>query len=312
MSHPYERVSALAEIREIRPTFLAIGVFDGVHRGHQALLTAMTSAAKSAGARSAALTFYPHPGTVVPGRSSPLYLCTLDERVELLAKQGIDLVITHPFDEKVRLTRAADFIDQLSNYIGLSQLWGGHFGLGYRREGDLPFLQKLGESRGFTIRPFEVFVEWAGEPISSSRARRAVSEGRLEEVSKLLGRSYRLYGTVVHGDGRGKEIGVPTANLDTWDEQVLPASGVYATYAWIDGERYPAATNVGVRPTVNGRNLIVEAHVIGFHGDLYGQELTLDFENRIRSEKKFPGLDALVAQIRADIAQVQKQLQPAR
>jgi riboflavin kinase/FMN adenylyltransferase len=248
---------------------------------------------------------------VVPGRSSPLYICTLDDRVELLAEQGIDLVITHPFDDKVRETTATEFVERLCKYLGLSELWGGNFGLGYRREGDLHFLSQLGVEKGFTVHQFDAFTEWKGRPISSNRVRQAIREGSMEDVSALLGRSYRMGGTVIHGDGRGREFGIPTANLAVWHEQLIPASGVYATYVWLDGRCYPAATNVGVRPTVNGRSLIVETHLIEFEGDLYGQELTLDFESRIRDEKKFPGVDALVAQIRADIALVQTRLQPS-
>jgi riboflavin kinase/FMN adenylyltransferase len=311
MSLTYESVSDLAEIKEKKSTYLAIGVFDGVHRGHQALLKEMSTAAHGAGLRAAALTFFPHPGAFIPSRSSPLYLTPLDERVKILAEQGLDLIITHPFDEKVRLTRAADFVDSLCNSIGLTQLWGGNFGLGYKREGDLPYLQKIGREKGFTVKSFEASVEWRGKPISSSRIRRAVTEGQMEDAAHLLGRSYRISGRVIRGDGRGQEFGIPTANLAVWDEQLLPASGVYATYAWLNGIRYPAATNIGVRPTVNGRSLIVEAHLIGFDGDLYGQELILDFEARIRDEKKFPGLDSLIAQIRADVALVAEKLQPA-
>jgi riboflavin kinase/FMN adenylyltransferase len=310
MTYMFERVSDLAAIQEKGPTFLAIGVFDGVHRGHQELLRHMSAASKNANARAAALTFFPHPRSVVPGQSSPFYLCTLDDRVELLAEQGIDLVITHPFDDKVRETSATEFVERLCTYLGLSELWGGNFGLGYKREGDVRFLSRLGEEKGFTVHQFDAFSEWEGRPISSSRVRQAVREGLMEDVTALLGRSYRLRGTVIHGDGRGRAFGIPTANLAVWHEQLMPASGVYATYAWLDGRRYPAATNVGVRPTVNGRSLIVESHLIEFEGDIYGKELIVDFESRIRDEKKFPGLDALVTQIRADIALVQRRLQP--
>lgn len=311
MTHMFKRVSDLAAIQEKGPTFLAIGVFDGVHRGHQELLRRMSAASRNANARAAALTFFPHPRSVVPGQSSPFYLCTLDDRVELLAEQGIDLVITHPFDDKVRETSATEFVERLCTYLGLSELWGGNFGLGYKREGDVRFLTRLGKEKGFTVRQFDAFAEWEGRPITSSRVRQAVRDGLMGDVTTLLGRSYRLRGTVIHGDGRGKAFGIPTANLAVWHEQLLPAGGVYATYAWLDGRRYPAATNVGVRPTVNGRTLIVETHLIDFEGDLYGQELTIDFESRIRDEKKFPEIDALVAQIKADIALVQRRLQPS-
>ena len=194
--------------------------------------------------------------------------------------------------------------DSAEGYIAL-------VGLGFKREGDFNFLSKLGKEKSFLVRQFDDFAEWKGRPISSSRVRQAVREGRMEDVSALIGRSYRMAGTVIHGDGRGRAFGIPTANLALWTEQLMPASGVYATYAWLEGSRYPAATNIGVRPTVNGRSLIVESHLLDFEGDLYGQELTLDFESRIRDEKKFPGLDALIAQIRADIGLVKSRLQPS-
>lgn len=309
--HRFEHVTELSAVRDKKPTFLAIGVFDGIHRGHQELLARMSAAAQEVGARSAAMTFDPHPRTVIPNQRTLEYLSTLEERVNLLKEQGVDLVITHPFDDKTRKTSAKEFVDNLCTYLDLKQLWGGNFGLGYKREGDLAFLQKLGEKRGYTVHQFESFLEWKGQPISSSRVRQAVREGRMGDASALLGRSYRMRGQVVHGDGRGAVLGIPTANLAVWEEQVMPKSGVYATYAWVEERRYQAATNVGIRPTVNGRSLVIEAHLIGFDGDLYGQDLVLDFETWLRDEKKFPGLDELVAQIQADIALVQKHLQPA-
>jgi len=307
----FVHVTELSAVRDKKPTFLAIGVFDGIHRGHQELLARMSAAAQEVGARSAALTFDPHPRSVIPNQRTPEYLSTLEERVNLLAEQGIDLVITHPFDDKTRKTTAKDFVDNLCTYLDLEQMWGGNFGLGYKREGDLAFLRKLGEELGYTVHQFESFLEWKDQPISSSRVRQAVREGRTEDASALLGRSYRMSGQVIHGDGRGADLGIPTANLAVWEEQAMPKSGVYATYAWLEGRRFPAATNVGIRPTVNGRSLVVEAHLIGFDGDLYGQDLVLDFETWIRHEKKFPGLDSLVAQIRADIEIVQRQLEPS-
>jgi riboflavin kinase/FMN adenylyltransferase len=310
MTHSFENVSDLAEVKERRPTIMAIGVFDGVHRGHQQLLRRISSAAKQVGMRSAALTFFPHPRSVIPGQSSPQYLCTLDDRVELIAEQGIDLVVAHPFDEDVRTTTATEFVDRLCTYLDLKEFWGGNFGIGYKREGDFSFLQRLGKERGFKVLQLEEFVQWNERPISSSRIRTAIQEGMVEDAAALLGRPYRMCGKVIRGDGRGRTIGIPTANLSLWDEQVMPISGVYASYAWFDGRRYLAAANIGVRPTVNGRSLVVEAHLIDFEGDLYGQELALDFVARIRDERKFPGLDSLVAQIRADIALVQKRLQP--
>lgn len=306
MTHLFQRVSNLTDVQEKTPTFLAVGVFDGVHRGHQALLQQMVTAAQAKKARTAVLTFFPHPITVIRPQNGRLYLSTLDDRVELLREQGISLVITHPFNETVRQTRAADFIEQLCSHINMVQLWGGSFSLGYNREGDLPFLQTLGQQKGFSVHPFESLLEWDGERISSSRIRRELAAGNITAVTACLGRPYCVRGTVIRGEGRGKTIGIPTANLHVWEEQHLPANGVYATVATVRGESYTAATNIGVRPTVSGQHQTVEAHLLDFDRDLYDQEVRLSFIGRIRDEQKFASLDALVAQIHADIAQTRE------
>lgn len=301
-------VNAIDDVKEKTATFLAIGVFDGVHRGHQLLLQSMVAAAQNQGARPALLTFSPHPGSVVNGRQGRLYLTTQEERLGLLADLGLDLIINHPFDESVRQTRAANFVDRLCRHLDLKQLWGGNFGLGYNREGDLPFLQKLGVERGFSVHQFEAMVQWDGRQVSSSRVRQALRNGHMTEVTGCLGRYFRLSGTVIPGDGRGRQLGIPTANLDVWDELVLPASGVYATYVEVMGKTYAGATNIGFRPTVDGRTLNVETHIIDFDHDLYGQEISLSFVARIRDERKFPDLDSLIRQINADIQKVSRLL----
>jgi riboflavin kinase/FMN adenylyltransferase len=301
-------VTNMESVKEVKPTFLAIGVFDGVHRGHQKLLQNMVVAAQKAGAQAAVLTFFPHPAAVIHHRQGRLYLNTLEERISLLADQGLDMVIAQSFDDGLRQTPAADFVSQLCRHLSLSQLWGGAFGLGFNREGDLPFLQKMGEERGFTVHHIESMVQWNGQPVSSSRVRQALTGGKITEVIGYLGHSYNVTGTVIHGDGRGGPLGIPTANLMVWEELLLPANGVYAAYAWLGGQKYRAATNIGYRPTVNGHSLNVEAHLLDFHGDIYGQELTLEFVSRVRDEQKFSGLEALVAQIRIDIALVRAQL----
>ncbi len=304
MDEKIELVSNLTEVSNRAPTYLAIGVFDGVHRGHQNLIQSMVSAARTNGARPAVLTFHPHPSAIINGELDRFYICSLEERVDLLAQQGLDLVITHPFDETVRQTRAANFIDQLRRHLDLSQLWGGSFALGYNREGDLPYLQQLGEEKGFIINTFSGMTEWDGHRVSSSRVRRSLNNGNMNDVSGCLGRLFRVTGTVIHGDGRGRTIGIPTANLSIWDEQLLPATGVYATHAWVNGQRYQAATNVGFRPTVNNSSLNVEAHLLKFDSDIYGQDIILEFVKRIRDEQKFPDIASLVAQIQEDISRV--------
>ena len=308
MTQSSRRVDNLADVDDRRPTFVTIGSFDGVHRGHQLVLQSMVAAARKQGARTAVLTFFPHPQRLLRQLTGPYYLTTLADRVALLAEQGIDLIITHPFNDDVRRTRAADFVDQLLQYLDMRQLWGGDFAFGYKREGDVPFLRRLGQEKGYTVELVIGMVELGDGLVSSSRVRAGLAVGDVLDVRDCLGRPYHVRGIVVEGDRRGRIIGFPTANLGVWEEQLLPANGVYAAYAWLGGRRYVAATNIGVRPTVDGagRAITVEAHLLDFQGDVYGQELKLEFLDRIRPEMKFPDLDALKAQIQADVTTIQR------
>lgn len=308
MSNNFIRVNSLTEIDEQHPTFVAIGSFDGVHLGHQAVLQSMVAAAQEAGARTAVLTFFPHPKRVLFELTDPYYLCTLEDRVQWIADVGVDIVITHPFNDEVRTTRAADFVEQLCQHLQMRQLWGGDFALGYKREGDVPFLRALGEEKGYTVELVNSLVEYDGALVSSSRVRDCLRAGNVADVAGCLGRPYQISGTIIKGDQRGRTIGFPTANFAYWPEQLLPANGVYATYALVGDMPYPAATNVGVRPTVNGHHVTVEAHLLDFDDDLYGQTLRLEFINRVRAEKKFAGLDELKAQINHDVQQIRAHL----
>jgi len=297
-------VNQLSDIPNRVPTLVAIGSFDGVHLGHQAVLRSMVAQAQQLQMRTAVLTFFPHPQRVLRNLNGPYYISTLADRVKWLADCGVDVVITHPFNEEVRHTRAAIFVDQLCTYLDMRQLWGGNFALGYQREGDVPFLRALGKEKGYTVELVDELVMWQGERVSSSRIRRHLEAGEINEANGCLGRPYRLRGMVVKGDQRGRTIGFPTANIAFWHEQVIPENGVYAATAWVGQTSYRAATNVGVRPTVDGSHLTVEAHLLDFNGDLYDKELCLEFHARIRPEKKFSGLEELKAQINADVAQV--------
>jgi len=296
---------SLSDVGERRPTFLAIGVFDGVHLGHQRILRAMIAAARTAGARPAVMTFDPHPATVISGRSGRFYLTSLADRVRLLSEIGFDLVIVQKFDQETRSITALDFVTSLDDYLWLSSLWGANFSLGYQRQGDLPFLTEIGERMGFEVHHFQELVNWSGEPVSSSRIRRSLDGGDLAGASACLGRPYALSGVVIRGDARGRELGFPTANLDIWDQLRLPATGVYGGRAIVSGSYYRAAINVGYRPTVSGKDLTVEAHLPGFDEDIYGQRITIEFHQRIRSEQRFASLNELKAQIAADVAIVE-------
>ena len=311
MVENFLRVDSLDALQDRRPTFLAIGVFDGVHLGHQQLLSDMVAAAQAAGARPAVLTFFPHPMVVIRNLRGRIYLTTLSHRVTLLSRLGIELVVVHPFNDEVRTTRAADFVDRLCAAMELRELWGGSFSLGYQREGTAEYLSELGAERGFAVRVIDDLVSVNGKRVSSSRIRQVLADGNIEETNRCLGRRFQVEGTVVRGDQRGRLLGYHTANLAVWEQQILPANGVYATYAYLGGERFDAATNVGVRPTVNGTAMMVEAHLLDFDREIYGESLALEFVHRIRPERKFPGLDALKAQIAEDVTTIRALLSGA-
>ena len=299
-------ITTLADAPPRQPTYLAIGVFDGVHRGHQALIQNMVAKAKTANTRSAVLTFFPHPVSVIRNVNGRIYLDPLQQRLDYLAALGVDLIITQLFNEETRYTRATTFIDHMLTTLDVRQFWGGEFSLGYQREGDLPFMTRLGEKRGFTVHQLDQLVLWQGERVSSSRVRHALDTGDMETVTGCLGRPFCLSGRVVEGRKLGRTIGFPTANVGVWGEQKMPASGVYATRIHIQNKTHLAATNIGTRPTFNGKEMSVEAHVLNFSEDIYGEEITLEFLHRIRAEKKFAGIDDLITQIGQDVAHVEQ------
>ena len=294
-------VNSFSDVQETRPTILAVGAFDGVHLGHQALLKKVVASAEKHNARAAALTFYPHPREIIQQRTDRFYLCTLEERVERIAEQGIDLIITHPFDEDVRHMRAATFVEHMVSHLQLAELWGGNFSLGYRREGDFDYLTNAGSAHGFTVHKFDPFTTSDGH-VSSTEVRQNLRNADVAQAGRLLGRPYSLHGEVVYGRQLGRTIGIPTANIGVWDRQLLPANGVYATRFHVGGKSYIAATNVGVRPTVDGdMRISVEPHILDFDADIYGEQVKLEFIEHIRPEQKFDGLDALKAQIARDV-----------
>lgn len=297
------QASLLSPLQEGAKSYVTVGVLDGVHRGHQQLMAGMAEAAHRGGDIAVALVFDPHPATAL-GYEPPLLLTTLQERAELLAALGLDVLIVLPFTRALARTPAADFVETLLQDLHMAELWGGpDFALGHRREGNVQFLQRLGADRGFAVRVVEPLM-WAGAPVSSSRVRDALRAGDIDQATGCLGRPYRLTGIVVHGDGRGHAIGVPTANLSPLPERLIPADGIYACLAhteWLG--THPAAVNIGTRPTFDGHDVTVEAHLIDFGADLYGQTLALDFCARLRDEVAFPNVDALRAQMQKDIAQ---------
>ncbi len=291
----------------IQNAWLTIGVFDGVHRGHQSILQKLITDAHAQNAPAVLLSFHPHPATVLAKRDIKL-LTTPDERADLVARLGLDALITHPFDAPTAGTSAQAFMTLLKKHLGLSHLLIGYdFALGKNREGDAARLTALGGGLAYEVQTLlEVRAE-AGA-ISSSAIRKLVSVGNVEQAATLLGRGYRVGGPIIHGAGRGRQLGIPTANIDYPEIKLIPARGIYACRAHLGAETFMAAVSIGVNPTFTPEKQIasVEAHLLDFDRDIYGHELKLDFIARLRDEMKFDSVETLLTQIHKDVEQTRK------
>ena len=296
------------------PSNLAIGNFDGVHRGHQALLGAMIDDARRHGRQAGLLTFDPHPSAVLrPGRVHS-YLTTMAERLEALAELPLDFAVVYPFSLETARMPARDFIARVQQALRMAALWvGPDFALGRNREGDVDALRGMGHGMGFDVHVIEPQL-LNGEEVRSGRVRDYLQAGDVQAAAQQLGRPYQVTGQVVAGAQRGRGIGFPTANLAVPEGLLLPANGVYATWTHLDDDpvmrrqRLASVTNIGVRPSFDNGQRTVEAHLLDFDGDLYGRPLTLLFAARLRPEKRFPSIDALVAQICQDAAAARRLL----
>jgi riboflavin kinase/FMN adenylyltransferase len=303
---------------------VTIGNFDGVHRGHLALVARATGIAAARGLRSVAVTFDPHPAAVLRPEAVPPALQSVEERVALLRDHGIDEVVVVPFDAALAARSAEAFVtDLLVERLGAEVVVvGDNFRFGAGAAGDVAMLASLGRQHGFDVEAVGL-VALEGGPISSSVLRELLAAGDLVAVARDLGRPFTITGEVMHGEGRGRSIGIPTANVAVDPRRALPADGVYVCWASSsvgigreDTDRVPAVVNIGWRPTFAGTSRTVEAHLLlagplldgpegadpgGGGPDLYGRPLTLEFVARIRGEQRFEGPDELVARIREDI-----------
>ncbi len=306
-NHIYMQIlTDLAQVKP-EPSCLTIGYFDGVHRGHRYLINQASKTARQQRLRAVLLTFYPHPNVVLRG-AEPFYLSTREEKLALLSELDLDLIIIQPFTPGLTQTRAGPFIDWLIKSVGLVNLWvGPDFTVGYRREGNIPFLQRMGNERGFEMNVVER-LRLDGKPISSSRIRRALQSGDVTLAARCLGRPYCLQGPVVVGAQRGRTIGIPTANVQVPAERAVPAHGVYAAWVRLCHERHRAVVNIGTRPTFDNGPRTIEAHLLDFSREIYGQQLKIDFVARLRTEQPFKDAQALVKQINRDIEQAHQLL----
>ena len=298
-----QHVQHLSEVKVQRPSIVTVGVFDGVHRGHQALIRQLVAAAHQQNQVAVVLTFFPHPDVMLREISAPYYLATAEQRAVLLGDLGVDVVVTLSFDEDLRQMRAADFVDQLFEFVNMSEIWAtADFAMGYQREGNIGFLREQAASKDFVVRTIEPIADPdTGTMVSSTTIRELLRDGEMRRVAELLGRPYQVSGEVVKGEQRGRQIGFPTANVQYWPSQLLPAHGVYACRVLLNDTAYLAVTNIGNRPTFDGIGVTVEAHLLDFDQDIYGEVLQVDFLARLRGEKKFDGIDALISQIKQDV-----------
>ncbi|MDQ7794568.1 MAG: bifunctional riboflavin kinase/FAD synthetase [bacterium] len=283
------------------PRAVAIGVFDGVHRGHRVILDALVAEARSLGGTPVVLTFEPHPESVVRPGEAPAVLTPLPEKAALMADRGVECLLALTFDRELARMPAETFAVQLvgRQIAARVVLVGFNFRFGGGGAGDVELLEQWGKELGYRVRVVPPVRE-GDTVISSSGVREALSAGRLDEVGRMLGRNYTLVGRVVPGDGRGRTLGFPTANLELWDNAALPGPGVYVVDCRVDGAARRGVLNVGRRPTFGGGPVKVEAHLLDYEGSLYGQRIRVELLARLRGEEAFPGAEPLRSQIRAD------------
>ena len=286
-----------------------LGNFDGVHRGHQSILSKLMTEAERMQVPSMVITFYPHPRQLLRPKEPFLPIMSLKERLRRLWDLGIDHILVLPFDHDMAEMTAQEFVDEiLWEKLRVTAMYVGPYTqFGHNREGDVKFLESAGRRFGFSVGEVEP-IYLNGKRISSSWARESVVSGQLDHAARIMGRHFQLAGEVVQGDQRGRELGYPTANINA-SPTVLPKPGVYAAWATLpDGSRKAAAVNLGIRPTFDGTNPTIEAHILEFEGDLYGEELFLSLVSFVRPETKFGNAKQLKLQIRRDLVEVKRAL----
>ncbi|HEY5116186.1 MAG TPA: bifunctional riboflavin kinase/FAD synthetase [Nakamurella sp.] len=284
---------------------LTIGVFDGVHRGHQALILEAVRTGRSLGLPTVLMTFDPHPAEVVRPGSHPALLTTLRRRAELVAELGVDAFLVLPFTVALSQVSAEEFVHDVivDRLHAANVVVGANFRFGHRGAGSVALLRELGPRFGFTVNGIELIVEPDAVTVTSTYVRACVAAGDVGAAAEALGRPHRVDGYVVHGEGRGgSELGYPTANLDTVTHAAIPADGIYAGWFVLGTRRSPAAISIGTNPTFSGRVRTVEAFVIDEGGNFYGRRVAFDFVDRLRDTEKYDSVEALITQIDADVA----------
>ncbi len=294
--------NSIEDIVNIEPVSVALGNFDGIHRGHAKLIETAVREARRKGIRSAVFTFSEHPRNVMAGKTVVKNIIYEDEKISLLEKAGVDYLFSLPFDEKMRTETPEAFVRELliDRFHVSTAICGFNFTYGHMASGTAETLLEAGRQNGFDVVVIpSVLVN--GEVVSSTLIRQCIARGEIRRASDLLGRSYTLRGTVIQGQKLGRTIGFPTCNITVDECMVTPANGVYITNCYIDGVRHYSITNVGNKPTVGTFEKNIETNILNFDEDVYGKLIIVEFIEQIRVEKKFSGLDELKKQIHEDI-----------
>jgi riboflavin kinase/FMN adenylyltransferase len=298
----------LAKVKPQKETLLTIGVFDGIHLGHQRLLTHLRDEARKKNWLSGVVTFKSHPKAVLSPENKLLWLSDMETRISLIRDLGIDVIVVLPFTSELARLTAQRFVQLLKEHLKMRGLIvGPDFALGRDREGDAEKLRLLGQEMGFSVEIIPP-VLLDGQVVSSSAIRQALAQGDMRKAEKLFGRLFSLNGRVVSGERRGRALGFPTANLELKPEQALPSDGVYATIAHVGHELMPSVTNIGVRPTFGGAKRLVETYLLDYEGELLGHRLTIDLVDRLRDEKRFDTVEELKSQMGRDVEQARQVL----
>jgi riboflavin kinase/FMN adenylyltransferase len=300
--HSLEEVS-------VKNAWLTIGVFDGIHRGHREIIRKLVTEAHANHEPAVLLTFDPHPASVLSGQEIKC-LTTPEERAELLGSLGVDIVITQRFTRDLATATASEYMSQLKQTLDLKHLLVGYdFALGKGREGSPNRLAEIGRDLGYSVEIIHALSDESGV-ISSTEIRKLVATGNVSEAAKLLGYRYPLVGDVIRGAGRGRTINFPTANIDYPQQKATPANGIYACWAYLGDEKFMAATNIGFNPTFTPERQTpsLEAYLLDFDRDIYGQRVKLEFVSRIRNELRFNSVEALIWKIQEDVEKTREML----
>jgi riboflavin kinase / FMN adenylyltransferase len=295
------------EAMSYRDACITIGNFDGVHLGHQAIITRMVREAQKQRRPVLVVTFFPNPFVYFNHQEQPYYLSTPGEKERLLLSLGVERVITLRFNREFANLTAEAFLAELKHKLGLGVLVVGEdFALGKGRQGTIPVLKDIGRQYSFSVEVISR-IETAGQEVSSTLVRQKLDLGAVDQVADLLGRPYQVAGVVTHGSDRGSKIGLPTANISHWSQKKLPAVGVYASLVYLKDQVYQGLTNIGFRPTFEDQAQVnVETHILDYDGNIYGEKMVLAFIEKLRDEQKFNGIDAFLAQIELDKAKARR------